>query len=208
MSAAKHRADAVADQRPRCPWVELDKPDYVAYHDTEWGVPVHADRVMFEYLTLEGAQAGLSWYTVLRKREGYRAAFADFDIETVARFPARKIETLMANAGLVRNRQKLAATLGNARACLQLQAEFGSVCQYLWSFVDHAPQVNAPRSRADFRATSPASDHMSRELKRRGFKFVGSTIMYAFMQATGLVNDHTHDCFRQAQLLKKAGKAG
>ena len=208
MSAAKHRADAVADQRPRCPWVELDKPDYVAYHDTEWGVPVHADRVMFEYLTLEGAQAGLSWYTVLRKREGYRAAFADFDIETVARFPARKIETLMANAGLVRNRQKLAATLGNARACLQLQAEFGSVCQYLWSFVDHAPQVNAPRSRADFRATSPASDHMSRELKRRGFKFVGSTIMYAFMQATGLVNDHTHDCFRQAQLVKKAGKAG
>ena len=208
MSAAKRRSDAVADQRPRCPWVELDKPDYVAYHDTEWGVPVHADRVMFEYLTLEGAQAGLSWYTVLRKREGYRAAFADFDIETVARFPARKIETLMANAGLVRNRQKLAATLGNARACLQLQAEFGSVCQYLWSFVDHAPQVNAPRSRADFRATSPASDHMSRELKRRGFKFVGSTIMYAFMQATGLVNDHTHDCFRQAQLVKKAGKAG
>ena len=208
MSAAKHRADAVADQRPRCPWVELDKPDYVAYHDTEWGVPVHDDRVMFEYLTLEGAQAGLSWYTVLRKREGYRAAFADFDIETVARFPARKIETLMANAGLVRNRQKLEATLGNARACLQLQAEFGSVCQYLWSFVDHAPQVNAPRSRADFRATSPASDHMSRELKRRGFKFVGSTIMYAFMQATGLVNDHTHDCFRQAQLVKKACKTG
>ena len=208
MSAAKHRSDAVADQRPRCPWVELDKPDYVAYHDTEWGVPVHADRVMFEYLTLEGAQAGLSWYTVLRKREGYRAAFADFDIETVARFPARKIETLMANAGLVRNRQKLEATLGNARACLELQAEFGSVCQYLWSFVDHAPQVNAPRSRADFRATSPASDYMSRELKRRGFKFVGSTIMYAFMQATGLVNDHTYDCFRQAQLVKKAGKTG
>ena len=205
MSAVKRRSDAVADQQPRCPWVELDKPDYVAYHDTEWGVPVHADRVMFEYLTLEGAQAGLSWYTVLRKREGYRAAFADFDIETVARFPTHKIETLMANAGLVRNRQKLAATLGNARACLELQAEFGSVCQYLWSFVDHAPQVNAPRSRADFRATSPASDYMSRELKRRGFKFVGSTIMYAFMQATGLVNDHTHDCFRQAQLLKKAG---
>ena len=208
MSAVKRRSDAVADQRPRCPWVELDKPDYVAYHDTEWGVPVHDDRVMFEYLTLEGAQAGLSWYTVLRKREGYRAAFADFDIETVARFPTHKIETLMANAGLVRNRQKLEATLGNARACLELQAEFGSVCQYLWSFVDHAPQVNAPRSRADFRATSPASDHMSRELKRRGFKFVGSTIMYAFMQATGLVNDHTHDCFRQAQLVKKAGKAG
>ena len=206
MSAANQRPDAVADERPRCPWVELDKPDYVAYHDTEWGVPVRDDRVMFEYLTLEGAQAGLSWYTVLRKREGYREAFANFDIETVARFPASKIETLMADAGLVRNRRKLEATVGNARACLQLQAEFGGVCQYLWSFVDHAPQVNAPRSRADFRATSPESDHMSRELKRRGFKFVGSTIMYAFMQATGLVNDHTHDCFRQAQLVKKADR--
>ena len=206
MSAAKQRPDAVADEQPRCPWVELDKPDYVAYHDTEWGVPVRDDRVMFEYLTLEGAQAGLSWYTVLRKREGYREAFANFDIETVARFPASKIETLMADAGLVRNRRKLEATVGNARACLQLQAEFGGVCQYLWSFVDHAPQVNAPRSRADFRATSPESDHMSRELKRRGFKFVGSTIMYAFMQATGLVNDHTHDCFRQAQLVKKADR--
>lgn len=204
MSAAKHRPDGVADERPRCPWVELDKPDYVAYHDQEWGVPVHDDRVMFEYLTLEGAQAGLSWYTVLRKREGYRQAFADFDIAKVARFPASKIETLMTDAGLVRNRQKLESTLGNARACLDLQAEFGSVCQYLWSFVEHAPQVNAPRTRADFRATSPESDHMSRELKRRGFKFVGSTIMYAFMQATGLVNDHTHDCFRQAQLANKA----
>lgn len=204
MSAAKHSRDAVADERPRCPWVDLDKPDYVAYHDSEWGVPVHDDRVMFEYLTLEGAQAGLSWYTVLRKREGYRQAFANFDIAQVARFPTSKIETLMANAGLVRNRQKLESTLGNARACLQLQAEFGSVCQFLWPFVDNAPQVNAPRTRADFRATSPESDHMSRELKRRGFKFVGSTIMYAFMQATGLVNDHTHDCFRQAQLVKKA----
>lgn len=204
MSAAKHRPDGVADERPRCPWVELDKPDYVAYHDQEWGVPVHDDRVMFEYLTLEGAQAGLSWYTVLRKREGYRQAFADFDIAKVARFPASKIETLMTDAGLVRNRQKLESTLGNARACLELQAEFGSVCQYLWSFVEHAPQVNTPRTRADFRATSPESDHMSRELKRRGFKFVGSTIMYAFMQATGLVNDHTHDCFRQVQLVKKA----
>lgn len=204
MSAAKHRAAAAADERPRCPWVELDKPDYVAYHDQEWGVPVHDDRVMFEYLTLEGAQAGLSWYTVLRKREGYRQAFADFDIAEVARFPASKIETLMTDAGLVRNRQKLASTLGNARACLELQAEFGSVCQYLWSFVEHAPQVNTPRTRADFRATSPESDHMSRELKRRGFKFVGSIIMYAFMQATGLVNDHTHDCFRQAQLANKA----
>lgn len=204
MTADEHNADAASDGRPRCPWVELDKADYVAYHDREWGVPVHDDRVLFEYLTLEGAQAGLSWYTVLRKREGYRKAFAAFDIAKVARFPASKIETLMTNAGLVRNRQKLESTLGNARACLELQAEFGSVSEYLWSFVDNVPQVNAPRSRADFRATSPESDRMSRELKRRGFKFVGSTIMYAFMQATGLVNDHTQDCFRQAELVKKA----
>ena len=206
MSAARHSPDGVADGRPRCPWVELDKPDYVAYHDSEWGVPVHDDRVLFEYLTLEGAQAGLSWYTVLRKREAYREAFANFDIATVARFPASKIETLMGNAGLVRNRHKLVSTVGNARACLELQQEFGSVSKYLWSFVDNTPQVNAPRTRADFRATSPESDRMSRELKRRGFKFVGSTIMYAFMQATGLVNDHSHDCFCQAAVVKKAGR--
>ncbi|MBK6660927.1 MAG: DNA-3-methyladenine glycosylase I [Proteobacteria bacterium] len=192
------------DGRARCPWVELDKPDYVAYHDHEWGVPIHDDRLLFEYLILEGAQAGLSWYTVLRKREAYRKAFANFEIAKVARYTPAKVEALMADAGLVRNRQKLESALGNARACLALQEEFGSVDAYLWSFVDHRPQVNVPRSRADYRATSPESDRLSTALKRRGFKFVGSTIMYAFMQATGLVNDHSHDCFRQAEVVHLA----
>lgn len=206
MSAGSKCSDAVSDSRLRCPWVELDKPDYVAYHDDEWGVPVHDDRLLFEYLTLEGAQAGLSWYTVLRKREGYREAFANFEIAKVARFPATRLESLMTNAGLVRNRQKLESTIGNARACLEVQKEFGSLDGYLWSFVDNKPQVNAPRTRADYRATSAESDKLSRELKRRGFKFVGSTIMYAFMQATGMVNDHAHDCFRQGEVVKGAGK--
>jgi len=197
MSARSKKLEAVDDGRTRCPWVELDKPDYVAYHDDEWGVPVRDDRLLFEYLILEGAQAGLSWYTVLRKRESYREAFANFDIAKVARFPETRMETLMTNAGLVRNRQKLESTLGNARACLAVQKEFGSLSAYLWSFVNDTPQVNAPRTRADYRATSPESDKLSVELKRRGFKFVGSTIMYAFMQATGMVNDHAHDCFRQ-----------
>ena len=206
MSAGRKKVEIQHDQRPRCPWVELDKPDYVAYHDEEWGVPVNDDRLLFEYLILEGAQAGLSWYTVLRKRDAYREAFANFEIETVARFPNSQVETLMGNAGLVRNRQKLESAIGNARACLKLQEEFGSVSNYLWSFVDNTTQVNAPRTRADYRATSPESDRMSKELKKRGFKFVGSTIMYAFMQATGMVNDHAHDCFRQPELVQPAGR--
>ena len=206
MSTPSPRLEAIADGRPRCPWVELDKPDYVAYHDTEWGVPVYDEQLMFEYLILEGAQAGLSWYTVLRKRAAYRQAFANFDIAKVARFPASKVETLMSNAGLVRNRQKLESAVGNAKAFLKVQEEFGSFCAFIWNFVDNTPQVNAPRTRADYRATSPESDRLSAELKRRGFKFVGSTIMYAHMQATGLVNDHAHDCFRQRELVKAAGK--
>ena len=196
----KKTQDLVSDGRQRCPWVELDKPDYVAYHDAEWGVPVHDDRLMFEYLILEGAQAGLSWYTVLRKREAYRKAFASFEIAKVARFSPARIERLMGDAGLVRSRQKLESAVGNARATLAVQEEFGSLCDFLWSFVGNTPQVNAPGSRADYRVTSDESDRLSAELKRRGFKFVGSTIMYAFMQATGLVNDHARDCFRQAEL--------
>ncbi len=202
MTVARSTASVVQDGRPRCPWVGLAKADYVAYHDEEWGVPVHDEHLMFEYLTLEGAQAGLSWYTVLRKRDAYRKAFVNFDIAQVARFDARKIEALMANEGLVRHRQKLESTVGNARACLKVQDEFGSLCAFMWSFVEHAPQINAPRTRADYRVTSAQSDRLSAELKRRGFKFVGSTIMYALMQATGLVNDHAHDCFRQAELVK------
>ncbi|MGR8921626.1 MAG: DNA-3-methyladenine glycosylase I [Gammaproteobacteria bacterium] len=184
----------------RCPWVDLGKPDYVAYHDTEWGVPVHDDRVLFEYLTLEGAQAGLSWYTVLRKRDNYRRAFAGFDIERVARFTPARIERLAGDAGLVRHRGKLAATVSNARAALAVVDECGSLDAYLWDFVDGTPIVNAPRRLEDYAATSPLSDTLSRDLKRRGFKFVGSTIVYAFMQAVGMVNDHATDCFRLAEL--------
>jgi len=189
------------DQLPRCPWVDLSKPDYVAYHDREWGVPVRDDRTQFEFLLLEGAQAGLSWYTVLRKRENYRQAFAGFDPETVARFGADEIAALLQNPGLIRNRAKIEAAVGNARCFLAVQEEFGSFCDYIWGFVDGRPKVNTPRSLAEIPATSKESDALSRDLKRRGFKFVGSTIVYAHMQATGLVHDHTLACFRRAELL-------
>ncbi len=192
----------------RCPWVELDKPDYVAYHDDEWGVPVHDDRTMFEFLLLEGAQAGLSWYTVLKKRERYREAFADFDPEGVARFRPARIEKLLADPGLIRNRLKMQAAVSNARAFLAVQEEHGSFCDYLWSFVGGQPIVNAPRTRADYAATSPESDALSRDLKKRGFKFVGSTIVYAHMQATGLVNDHSRDCFRRKEITRSYGAGG
>ncbi len=189
------------DGRKRCPWVDLSKPDYVAYHDSEWGVPVRDDRLMFEYLTLESAQAGLSWYTVLRKREHYRSAFAGFDASTVARYTEAKIERLLLDPGLIRNRQKIVAAVGNARAYLDVQKEWGSFCNYIWSFVDGHPQVNARRELADYPVTSPQSDSLSRDLKTRGFKFVGSTIMYAHMQATGLVNDHAVQCFRRKEIM-------
>lgn len=185
----------------RCPWVDLTKPDYVDYHDREWGVPVHDDRLHFEFLLLEGAQAGLSWYTVLRKRSAYRAAFADFDPERVARFGEAEVAALLANPGIIRNRQKVQAAVTNARAFLDLQQEFGSFETYVWRFVDGRPIVNQVRELADYAATSPESDALSKDLKRRGFKFVGSTIVYAHMQATGLVNDHSTDCFRRAEIL-------
>ena len=187
-------------QPSRCPWVDLSKPDYVAYHDTEWGVPVMDDRLMFELLILEGAQAGLSWYTVLRKRASYRQAFADFEVEAVAGYTVDDIDRLLGNPGIVRNRLKIEATIANARALLALRAVQGSFCAYLWSFVDGRPIVNAPRSLADYPATSPVSDRLSKDLKQRGFRFVGSTIVYALMQAAGLVNDHAADCWRQAEV--------
>lgn len=190
----------MADGRPRCPWVDTRKPDYVAYHDEEWGVPVHDDRVLFEFLTLEAAQAGLSWYTVLRKREHYRRAFAGFDPARVARFTAARIERLLQDPGIVRNRLKVEAAVNNARCFLRVQAEFGSFDAYVWDFVGGRTIVNAPRQLADYQATSPESDRLSRDLKQRGFRFVGSTIMYAHMQATGMVNDHSVDCFRRAEL--------
>ncbi|MCD6024442.1 MAG: DNA-3-methyladenine glycosylase [Fibrobacteria bacterium] len=181
----------------RCPWVDLTKPDYVAYHDKEWGVPVHDDRVMFEFLTLEAAQAGLSWYTVLRKRENYRKLFAGFDPRKVAKFDAAKVEKLMADPGIIRNRAKILAAINNAARFQEVQKEFGTFDAYIWGFVGGKPILNRPKGLKDFQATSPESDALSKDLKKRGFKFVGSTIIYAHMQATGMVNDHTLDCFRR-----------
>ncbi|MGP9799832.1 DNA-3-methyladenine glycosylase I [Rheinheimera sp. NSM] len=181
----------------RCGWVDLSKPDYVAYHDTEWGVPVYDDNKLFEFLTLEAAQAGLSWYTVLKKRDNYRAAFANFDPVKVAAFDEAKAAELLQNPGIIRNRLKVAAAINNAARFLEVQAEFGSFSNYQWQFVGGKPQQNHIASPSDYRATSPESDAMSKDLKKRGFKFVGSTIIYAHMQACGMVNDHHVDCFRQ-----------
>ncbi len=186
----------------RCPWVDLSKPDYVAYHDREWGMPVRDDRLLFEFLTLEAAQAGLSWYTVLRKREHYRPAFDGFEPEKVARYDERKIAALLQNAGLIRNRAKIEAAVHNAGRFLAVQEEFGSFAAYLWRFVDGRPIVHELRTLADYPATSPESDALSRDLRGRGFKFVGSTICYAHMQAVGMVNDHTLDCFRRRQIIE------
>ena len=185
----------------RCPWLDLTKPDYVEYHDREWGVPVHDDRTIFEFLTLEGAQAGLSWYTVLRKRAAYRKAFANFDPEKVARYGKRQIESLLKNDGIIRNRAKILATINNAKKFLAVQKEFGSFDAYIWRFVGGNPVVHRLRTRKDYRATSPESDALSKDLKQRGFKFVGSTICYAHMQATGMVNDHVAGCLRRQAII-------
>ena len=174
-------------------------PDYIRYHDEEWGVPLHDDRGQFEFLILEGAQAGLSWSTILRKRDGYREAFADFDVEKVARFDKRKVEKLMLFPGIVRNRLKIESAIGNARATIRLQDEVGSLAAHLWSFVGGRPIVNRWKTMKQVPATSAESDAMSKDLKKRGFRFVGSTILYAHMQATGMVNDHTIDCYRHAE---------
>ena len=183
----------------RCAWAGND-PLYRAYHDREWGVPVHDDRLLFEFLTLEGAQAGLSWITILRKREAYRAAFAGFDPEKVARFDASNVAELLANPGIVRNRLKVESTITNARAFLKVQEEFGSFDAYQWRFVDNEPIRNSWKCIAEVPAFTPVSDALSRDLKRRGFRFVGTTICYAHMQAIGMVNDHTVDCFRWRDL--------
>lgn len=178
----------------------------IAYHDEEWGVPVHDDRVLFEFLILEGAQAGLSWSTVLRKREAYRKAFANFDPERVARFSEKKIEQLMLDPGIVRNRLKITSTVKNAHAFLAVQQEFGSFADYQWRFVDGTPVQNHVRERSAVPARTAVSDALSKDLKKRGFSFVGSTIMYAHMQAVGMVNDHWLECFRSAKLGEKAAK--
>jgi DNA-3-methyladenine glycosylase I len=185
----------------RCPWVDHTKPDYVKYHDEEWGVPIHDDSAIFEFLILEGAQAGLSWYTVLRKREAYRKAFAGFDPEKVARFGKRQMDSLLKNDGIIRNRQKIDAAVNNAKRFLEIQQEFGSFDAYIWRFVGGKPIVHNLRKLKDYPATSPESDALSNDLKERGFKFVGSTICYAHMQATGMINDHVIGCFRRREII-------
>jgi DNA-3-methyladenine glycosylase I len=180
----------------RCAWTALDDPLYVAYHDTEWGVPEHDDRKLFEMLCLEGQQAGLSWRTILHKRDNYRKAFANFDARKVARFDADKVEKLLLDPGIVRNRLKVNAIVRNAKAFLAAQKEFDTFDTYIWRFVDGAPIVNRWASMRDVPAKTPQAEAMSKDLLKRGFTFVGPTICYAFMQATGMVNDHTLDCFR------------
>jgi DNA-3-methyladenine glycosylase I len=182
----------------RCQWCLSGNELYIQYHDEEWGVPVYDDRKQFEFLILEGAQAGLSWSTILNKREGYRAAFASFDAEKIARFGVRDVTRLMNDAGIVRNRLKIEAAIGNARAFLQLQESVG-LAKHLWSFLDGKPIQNRHKQHGDVPATSPESDRISKDLKKRGFRFVGSTIMYAHMQATGMVNDHLVTCYRHKE---------
>ena len=194
MASSPRRPTVAGRVRTRCAWART--PLGIAYHDREWGVPVHDDRVFFEFLTLEGAQAGLSWETILNKRDAYRQAFAGFDPVTVARFTPARVERLLLNPGIVRNRLKVVSTVGNARAFLAVQQECGSFDHYVWRFVGGKPRVNRWKPGGQIPARTPESDALSRDLLGRGFKFVGSTICYAFMQAVGLVNDHTVDCFR------------
>ncbi len=185
----------------RCAWVDLSKPDYVEYHDREWGVPVWDDKRQFEFLMLESAQAGLSWYTILKRREGYRKAFADFEVEEVAKFDQTKIDELLQDTGIIRNKLKVNAAVNNAKLFIEVQREFGSFCQYIWSFVDGKPKVNHIVTKEDYPVTSEESDALSKDLKRRGFKFVGSTICYAHLQAAGLINDHSVDCYRRQEII-------
>lgn len=187
--------------KKRCDWC-LKFDDYIRYHDEEWGMPVHNDRIHFEFLILEGAQAGLSWSTILKKREGYRKAFADFDPEKVARFTSSRIEKILLDPGIIRNRLKVLAAVNNARCFIEVQREFGSFDAYIWQFVEGKPIVNSWDSLKEVPATSAESDALSKDLKRRGFKFVGSTVIYAHMQACGLVNDHLTECWRYYEVMK------
>ncbi len=183
----------------RCPWSEGVSDAYLAYHDTEWGVPVHDEHTHFEFLILEGAQAGLSWSTILHRREGYRRAFAGFDPARVARFTPARMAKLVQDTGIIRNRLKIEAAVSNARAFLEIQAAVGSFDAYVWQFVDGRPLVNRWRHQSEVPATSPVSDALSRDMKKKGFRFVGSTTLYAHLQATGLINDHLVDCFRHRE---------
>lgn len=181
----------------RCPWLDTSKPDYVEYHDNEWGVPIHDDKTMFEFLVLESAQAGLSWYTILKKRAGYRQLFANFDVNKVAKFTSDDVERLMKDASIVRNRLKIEAAINNAKRFIEIQHEFGSFCEFVWSYVDNKTIVNNIETIEDYVATSAISDKLAKDLKKRGFKFLGSTTLYSHLQATGLINDHANNCFKK-----------
>ncbi|MEZ7278085.1 DNA-3-methyladenine glycosylase I [Pseudoalteromonas sp. N1230-9] len=185
----------------RCPWLDTNKEDYVAYHDEEWGVPLYDDHRLFEFITLESAQAGLSWYTILKKRDGYRSAFKNFVVEEVARMTEDDVERLMQFEGIIRNRAKIAATINNAQRFIEIQKEFGSFSNYQWQFVGGKPLVNNLEKREDYPAITEASTAFAKDLKKRGFKFLGPTTVYAHMQACGMVNDHSNDCFRKAEII-------
>jgi len=186
--------------KKRCPWVPKGNTLYERYHDEEWGGPVHDDRIMFEFLVLESAQAGLSWFTVLKKRDAYKEAFANFNVKKVAAFTQRDVTRLMKNAGIIRNRMKIEAAINNAKRFLEVQKEFGSFSKYIWQFVGGKPIVNKRKKLSDYPAKTAQSDALANDLKKRGFKFLGSTICYAHMQAVGMVNDHTVDCFRYRRI--------
>ncbi len=195
----ERRKDQKTEGPTRCTWPGTDKL-YISYHDKEWGVPLHNDRKLFEFLILEGAQAGLSWITILRKRDNYRKAFDKFDFNKVATYRKTKVESLLKNEGIIRNRLKIESTVTNAKAFLEVRKEFGTFDRYLWDFVDGKPIQNRFKTMADLPASTPLSDQLSKDLKQRGFKFVGGTIAYAFMQAVGMVNDHTISCYRHKEL--------
>ncbi|MDK1285637.1 DNA-3-methyladenine glycosylase I [Pseudoalteromonas umbrosa] len=184
----------------RCLWLDESKPDYVAYHDQEWGVPIWDDRKLFEFITLESAQAGLSWYTILKKRENYRTAFKEFDVQKVANISEQDVDILMENKGIIRNRAKILATINNAQRFIEVQSAFGSFAKYQWAFMDFIPKINDIKSKDDYPTTSEISEKFSKDLKKRGFKFLGPTTIYAHMQACGMVNDHDNDCHRKQPL--------
>ncbi|KZN47164.1 DNA-3-methyladenine glycosylase I [Pseudoalteromonas luteoviolacea] len=185
----------------RCLWLDESKPDYVTYHDQEWGVPIWDDRKLFEFITLESAQAGLSWYTILKKRENYRAAFKEFDVQKVASMSDQDVDILMDNKGIVRNKAKILATINNAQRFIEVQSAFGSFAKYQWAFVDFTPIINDIKSKDDYPTTSEISEKFAKDLKKRGFKFLGPTTVYAHMQACGMVNDHDNDCHRKQPLI-------
>ncbi|PKG81840.1 DNA-3-methyladenine glycosylase I [Colwellia sp. 75C3] len=197
-----------ADITCRCPWLDTTKLDYVKYHDDEWGVPVLEDNKMFEYLVLESAQAGLSWYTILKRRDGYRKAFSNFDVAKVAQYTLADEERLVLDASIIRHKGKIAATVNNAKCFMAIQEEFGSFIKYVWAFVDNKVQVSDINELADYVATSPISDVLSKDLKTRGFKFLGSTTVYAYLQASGLINDHSNSCKRKQAVINSYQSLG